>query len=174
MKRAAALPLPGNAMEVRYGQRTRSRLERNVVRERIVDGVSGEEFTSEQTVETVETHDGTIQTIQNANAKLLMCGHLHRPGQLAARCDACSKKAGHTVLVCKACAVTCPMTGQTLCLRCTKPGPDGRRYSPQGYKMAQAYGALQPEAGTAGGGAASPVCAPTRRNSLVSKLLEWW
>jgi hypothetical protein len=149
-------------------------LERRVYRESIGDESTGEEFTSEQSRETRETFDGSIETVESVNAKVLACGHVHLPEGVLARCDACSKEAGQTVYVCERCGVTCPVTGQSLCLRCTKLGPDGRRYSPKGYKHAKRMGLFQTNQETSPAFLSQTVCAPDRSRSLLKRLLEWW
>ena len=150
------------------------RLSREVVRERVVDETTSEEFVCEQINETLDSFDGTVETLRITGGKLLSCGHVHQPGQKVARCDACSEKAGRTVYICEKCGVTCPITGQSLCLRCTKLGPDGRRYSPKGYKRAKRTGLFQTNQETSRAFLSQPVCVPGRSSSLLKRLLEWW
>jgi hypothetical protein len=93
-------------------------------------------------------------------------------GGYVARCNNCSNKAGHPVYICGTCAVTCPITGETLCRRCSKLGPDHRRYSPEGLQQAQKMGLFdhfqpQPPAG-------SPRGPQSRSFSVLLRFLEWW
>lgn len=145
---------------------------RRVIIERILDEVSGHEFHTEESIETAITFDGTEEEIQNHVRQLLGCGHVHQVAGYVARCKACSQKAGHPVYICGMCAVTCPVTGETLCHRCSKPGPDGRRYSPEGYKQAKsmalfAHSQPQPPAD-------SPRSPRSRVFYLLRRFLEWW
>lgn len=150
------------------------RLSREVVREQVVDETTGEEFVCEHISETLDRFDGAVESVRRTGGKLLACGHVHQPGQRMARCDACSKEAGQTVYVCEKCGVTCPVTGQSLCLRCTKLGPDGRRYSPKGFKQAKQMGLFRTNQEASPAFLSQPVCAPGRSRSLLKRLLEWW
>ncbi len=144
------------------------RLSREVLSEKVSDESTGEEFVCEQSRETLETFGGAIEQVDSVNAKVLACGHLYRPGQRISRCDACSKKTGRSVYVCDSCVCMCYLTRLPICPKCAKIGPDGRLYSQTGFKQAERMGLFDtPQA-------ASPVCAPARRSSLLGKLLEWW
>jgi len=149
-------------------------LERRRIQERYVDARSGDEFTLEHLIETSESPDGPVETQEQVGVRVIDCNHLHRLGENIARCEGCSEKAGRPVYVCEKCAVTCPVTGQSLCLRCTKLGPDGRRYSPKGYKQAKKMGLFdRPPAPVPQ--PPSPVCMASRpKRNLVTRVLEWW
>lgn len=149
-------------------------IERHVVRERVFDEFSGAEFANESMAETVESADGGIETLEHSDIRLLDCGHPHRPGQYVARCDGCSRNQRRPVLVCGQCAVTCPVTGESLCMRCTRPAPDGRRYSPQGHKQAERLGLFAAPRPVGAEQIPSPPCVPARRRGLIVRLLEWW
>ena len=145
---------------------------RRVVRDRILDEASGHEFHTEESIETASTFDGSEEEVENRVRQLLGCGHVHQVGGYVARCDSCSKKAGNPVYVCGLCAVTCPVTGETLCRRCSKLGPDLRRYSPEGLQRAQDMGLFdhfqpQPPVG-------SPRGSLSRISSVFRRFLEWW
>ena len=149
------------------------RLSREIVREQITDE-TGDEFVCEHIIETVDRFDGAVESVQSTEGKLLACGHVHQPGHRMVRCDACSKRAGCTVFVCASCVERCACTGLHICPKCAKIGPDGRRYSPKGYKQARRMGLFDTPQAASPSCAARPVCAPARRSSLLGKLLEWW
>ena len=150
------------------------RIERRVIRSRVLDEPSGVEQADEEVEEIQETLDGAIEGIQVPFTRQLVCGHPHRPGEYLARCEACSEKAKRPVYVCEKCAVTCPVTGQALCLRHTQLGPDGRRYSPEGHKQAGRMGLFAQPSLTQTMPVSGPLCTPSRLGRLVGKLLEWW
>jgi len=170
----------GHDLEALFGRR----VEEHVFRERIVEEGSGAEFSGEGSKVVSVRFDGVLEILERLNKTLLPCGHLHRPGDILVRCDACSRRAGgRPVLVCPECAFTCPVTGQTLCVRCGKLGPDGRRYSRRGYRRARRLGFFTlprivppPEQGppaTDVPSTAPPASYPARKGFL-RKLLEWW
>jgi hypothetical protein len=143
------------------------RMERHVESEHIGDG-TGDELVTESVVDVTETFGGTAEHASRVDGALLSCGHVHRPGEYLARCDACSKKAKRTVYVCGECAFTCPVAGQSLCRRCGVPAPDGRYFSRKGLKVAKKQGWFD--------SAIPPMEPPphTCRRGLLSWLLEWW
>lgn len=141
------------------------RLSRAVCVERTVDVITGAEEVSESSREVVEGWDGTLETVSMREARVLVCGHAWRSGEALARCELCSKEAGRTVYVCGACSVTCSGCGKTLCLKHTKPAPDGNRYCRKCYRIALRQLRTQR---TAGRGTASG------KAGLVSRFLEWW
>ena len=141
------------------------RLSRDVYIERRVDVLSGAEEVSESSREVVEGWDGTLETVSMREARVLVCGHMSRTGEARTRCELCSKEAGRTVYVCGACSVTCSGCGTPLCLKHTKPAPDGNRYCWKCYRIALRQLRTQR---TAGRGTACP------GNGLVSRFLEWW
>ena len=156
-------------------------LSRDVSRDSMLDDQYATESVAESFKETKEWFDGRIDTVANAVARVLKCGHLHRLGDALVRCERCSSKAKRAVYVCERCGVTCPVTGQTLCLQCTELGPDGRRYSPRGYKRARRLGLFDlPTAELRAPSAHPALCAPSRLGrrgggrGLLSCLLEWW
>lgn len=143
------------------------RLEHHVRVDRILDVESGHEFGAEHATETSESFDGVVETVEYMTRRVLPCGHLHQIGQPLARCDACSANAGKPMFVCQSCSINCPVTGASLCVRCTCLGPDGRRYSPAGLKQAKKMGLFNsPSASRAPAGA--------RRKGWLARLLEWW
>ena len=156
------------------------RVERRVISDIVTDENWGEEYAARAILETTQTFGGTVETNEESGVTMLACGHPHRPGGYLARCERCSQKAKRPVYVCAHCSVTCPVTGQSLCLRCTRPGPDGRRYSPEGYQWAQRAGCFDATAAASSPTPSVPVCAPSRpvcapsRQGLLSRLLEWW
>ena len=156
------------------------RIERRVMGEIFRDDVFDTDFDSRQVAETIETSDGTLEVSSLSHGTMHTCGHAHRPGQDIVRCEASSQKARRAVYVCPRCAFTCPVSGQTLCLKCGRLGPDGRRYSPEGLKQAERMGFFDrpTRAPDAGPRFEQPstrvVCAPRRGKSLWQSLVEWW
>ena len=141
------------------------RLSRSVYIERTVDAETGAEEVSENTRDLVEGWDGTLETVSSREARAQACGHVWQPGQSLARCEMCSKKAGKTVFVCEACSVTCGMCGMSLCLRHTKPAPDGNRYCKKCHRKVLRQ--LHSEQS-----GAKPSL--TGRTGLLGRILEWW
>jgi len=139
------------------------RVERHTRRDRVIDEESGHEFGAEHVTETSESFDGVIETVEHMTRRVLPCGHLHQIGQALARCDACSANAGKPMFVCQSCSIICPVTGASLCVRCTCLGPDGRRYSPAGLTQANKMGLFN-----------SPSAASAPRQGWLARLLEWW
>lgn len=148
------------------------RIERHVRRERILNEASGHEFGAEHIIEVSETFEGILDTTEHMQRQALACGHVYQIGQNLSRCHSCSAKAGHPVYVCATCAVSCPVTGEALCLRCSKLGLDGRRYSPAGLKQAKEMGLFDQPQPTRPC-EILPSAAP-RGRSLLRRLLEWW
>lgn len=152
------------------------RLERHVRRSRFLDPETGDELTCEQVSEVVERIDGTLETLEQENANFLHCRHLHRLGQSVSRCEPCSEGSGSPRYVCSACAVVDPVTGVSACLRCTRIGPDGRRYTETGLKMAKELRLFEKRS-TDLQKPESPVATDGNRRvrrGLFTRLLEWW
>ncbi len=147
------------------------RLERFIRRDRVIDEEFGHEFSAEVGSDSLVSFDGTVETVEHATRKLLPCNHLYQVGQSLAQCDACSKAKKRPVYVCRdSCSIVCPVTGSVLCLRCSRLGPDGRRYSPDGLKQAKKMGLFEPHSSR---GTSLPSI-NTRCRGLLSWLLNWW
>ena len=120
------------------------RRDRRVIRDRIVDDVTGFDSSVEAVVETKVSFDGVVETVEERLGQLMVCNHVRYPNRPVVRCEECSEKANRPVLVCDACSFCCPITGVTLCLRCGVLGPDRKRYSTRGLEQAQKMGYFAP------------------------------
>lgn len=149
-------------------------IERKVKRERIYDEATGEELTSEFSLDTAETFDGTIEGVEHVDLPLLACGHPHRIGEPVAVCSRCSHKAKRPVFVCGSCAVICPVQGEVLCQRHSVLGPDGNRYSPKGLRKAKRMGLFDmPPQGPV---AFEVYIVPKlkEKQGILLRILSWW
>jgi hypothetical protein len=138
------------------------RLSRSVYVERVVDSETGAELVSENSRDLVEGWDGTLETVSAREARRQACGHVWRAGEPLASCESCSRKAGQTVYVCEACSITCGRCGRSLCLRHTKPAPDGNRYCKRCYRKALRQLRSEGRGSITGG------------SSMLASFLEWW
>ncbi len=147
---------------------------------------TGEEFIARNSREVKEGWDGTEEKVVSREVEVNACGHLHSLGQPRAVCEECSRQAGKhkTVFVCGDCSVQCEQCGRLLCKQHTRPGPDGHRYcSRRCLKKAMklyvpAAPLCTPSCPGAGPsmpvGASSPNSNVSPRQSILSRILNWW
>ncbi len=167
------------------------RLSREVFEEKLTSE-SGIVLHARMERERSETFEGVDEITECTSPVLLQCGHTHSLGQPVMRCDLCSKKSRHTVLVCQKCSVRCPVCGSSVCLAHSRPSPDGNRYCSNRCKRKgkKVFGvAPTPPATTTppvspkmpeptkGGSEMYPMPAARSRGSvsrLLGRVLEWW
>lgn len=141
-----------------------NRISRRVRSDRVVDEL-GNTFGSEESIEVSETFDGVEEQREHVVRQLLACGHVHEVGAPLVKCDSCSAKAGRPAFVCESCAVTSPLSGQGICVRCSIMAPDCRRYSPKDFKRAKKMGLFDKPQNFS-------ICTPSR-GGLLTRSIAW-
>lgn len=143
------------------------RLERRHSVERVFDDETGVDITAERSREILENPDGDLEVIEHVPHRLLTCGHPWRQGDFIAVCEDCTGKARETRFVCKRCARQCKRCGKSLCVRHTRPAPNGKAFCPRCYMKAKREGLFCDPAD-------ANECACVPEKSFIAKLLEWW